>query len=336
MATVCLAAALLLASPAAALPGDGGGFPLKAWDTDNLSRWTTAGQVGGRNYRIPFHDYRGYVDRTPAKPCIQYVYQGSHLVRSLYDGTCPSGYSLLTRWCSYPNGNVHAPGLPAGYSRYDGNRWISGDRAYDACPSGGAYNPPSLVTGARHPQLCVRSGWILSLSRNCATRADASKLQHAGCQSAVADAFFQTGGDTGAVNDFPVASYGSESEAGTVAATGSRSSGCAAFAEQQDRLQTSVTATGHYLKADSAGKLILKSNSTDALDTRITAARSAAVYGRWDQKGTGYEFAQQWTSGNSTTGGVYAVAPADGYRDRVDTRTALAVGQGLSSGLLHP
>ena len=52
-----------------------------------------------------------------------------------------------------------------------------------------------------------------------------SSGSHAACRSRVADAFFQTGGDTGAVNDFHVASYGSESEAGTVAATGSRDSG---------------------------------------------------------------------------------------------------------------
>ena len=48
---------------------------------------------------------------------------------------------------------------------------------------------------------------------------------HQGCQSAVADAFFQTGGTTGAVNDLPVASYGSESEDGSVAATGRRDRG---------------------------------------------------------------------------------------------------------------
>ena len=331
VAAGCLAVALLFASPAAAQGGDGNKGSLKEWDTDNLSRWTTAGQVGGRNYRIPFHDYRGYVDRTPAKPCIQYIAGGSVLARSRYDGSCPSGYSLLTRWCSY--GYVDDSTNAIRYTKIERPYSTSG-RLYDACPSRSGYPYRQLRTSGNLPQLCGRS--ILSLSRNCATRADASKLKHAGCQSAVADAFFQTGGSTGAVNDFPIASYGSESAAGTVTATGSRDRGCAVFAEQQDRLQASVTATGHYLDADSAGKLILKSNSTDALDTRITSARSAGVYGRWDQKGTGYEFAQQWTSGNSTTGGVYAVAPADGYRDRVDTRTALAVGSGLSSGLLHP
>lgn len=159
---------------------------------------------------------------------------------------------------------------------------------------------------------------------------------HPGCQSAVADAFFQTGGDTGAVNDFPVASYGSESEAGTVSATRSRSSGCVEFAEQQDRLQASVTATGHYL-AFEGDELVLKANiGTDILDTRITSVRSAAVYGRWDQKGTGYEFAQRWNTSNTATGSIYHVAPADGYRDRVDTRSALRMGGGLASVLVHP
>ena len=248
-AATAITAIAVLSSPAAATghgndQGVGNQETLKEWDTDNLSRWVSSsfGRAGARNYRIPYHNYKGYFDTTPAKPCIQYDAYSSYLTRSFYDGSCPSGSSLLTRWCSYSNGNVQAPGLPAGYSRYDSSqgRWISGNDPWDACPSGGAYNPPSLVTDARHPQLCVSSGWILSLSRNCATRATASRLQHAGCQSAVADAFFQTGGNTGAVNDFPVADYGSESEAGTVAATGSRSSGCVEFAEQQDRLQTSV------------------------------------------------------------------------------------------------
>ena len=97
---------------------------------------------------------------------------------------------------------------------------------------------------------------------------------HPGCQSAVADAFFQTGGDTGAVNDFPVADYGSESEAGTVSATGSRSSGCFEFAEQQDRLQASVTATGHYLALEN-GELVLKANSADALPSAVCAEMTA-------------------------------------------------------------
>ena len=247
-AATAITAIAVMSSPAAARTGGrGNDVPLKEWDTDNLSRWVSSsfGRAGARNYRIPYHNYKGYVDTTPAKPCIQYDAYRSYLARSFYDGSCPSGYSLLTRWCSYPNGSVQVPLLPAGQNTYNSvqGRWISGDRAYDACPAV-LYNPPSLVTDARHPQLCVSSGWILSLSRNCATRATASRLQHAGCQSAVADAFFQTGGDTGAVNDFPVADYGSESEAGTVAATGSRARGCVEFAEQQDRLQAEVHSAG--------------------------------------------------------------------------------------------
>ena len=272
-AATAIAAIAALSTPAAARTGGrGNDLPLMEWDTDNLA----AGSIGAKNYRIPFHNYRGYVDRTPAKPCIQYLAVGSNLARSDYDGSCPSGYSLLTRWCSYSNGNVQVPLLPAGQNTYNSvqGRWVSGDRAYDACPSGGAYNPPSLVVGSRHPQLCVSSGGILSLSRNCGTRATASRLQHAGCQSAVADAFFQTGGDTGAVNDFPVPDYGSESEAGTVAATGSRSSGCVEFAEQQDRLQAAVAATGHYLALEN-DELVLKANSADALPSAVCTEMTA-------------------------------------------------------------
>ena len=340
-------AAITFANPASADPNGGGGNldGLKSWDTDNLSRFVSSsfGRAGARNYRIPYHNYKGYFDTTPAKPCIQYLAVGSNLVRSFYDGSCPSGSSLLTRWCSYSNGNVQAPLLPAGQNTYNSaqGRWVSGDRAYDACPSGGQYNPPSLVVGNRHPQLCVSSGGILSLSWNCATRATASRLQHAGCQSAVADAFFQTGGDTGAVNDFPVADYGSESEAGRIAATGRRDRGCVEFAEQQDRLQASVAATGHYLALE-GDHLVLKANSgSDILNTRITSVRSAAVYGRWDQKGTGYLFAQVKLTGHTSSSRklgtyIHPVSSSGDYQRRVDRRSVLRMGTGLSSALVHP
>ena len=48
-------------------------------------------------------------------------------------------------------------------------------------------------------------------SGTCGAAYTVSQAKHFGCQSAVADAFFQTGGDTSAVNDFPVADYGSDS-----------------------------------------------------------------------------------------------------------------------------
>ena len=55
-AATAIAAIAVLSSPAAAdshTRGGGGGYPLKSWDTDNLS----AGGVGPKNYRIPYHDY---------------------------------------------------------------------------------------------------------------------------------------------------------------------------------------------------------------------------------------------------------------------------------------
>ena len=61
VAAGCLAVAFLFASPAAAQRGIGDKVTLKAWDTDNLA----GGGLSARNYRIPFHDYGGYVDRTP-------------------------------------------------------------------------------------------------------------------------------------------------------------------------------------------------------------------------------------------------------------------------------
>ena len=318
---------------------------MKSWDTDNLSRWVSSsfGRAGARNYRIPYHNYIGYKDTVPARPCVG-TGNNRFASRNLYTGQCPSGYTLATHVCQYhqtnfrethiwvtpSSGNCRTRDIYERRTQYENNPY----REYSAVVLVASnVQGRKLAIGSQNRGACLHSTstGLASFAASCAQTIPV----HPGCQSAVADAFFQTGGDVGAVNDFPVADYGSESEAGTVAATGSRSSGCVEFAEQQDRLQTSVTATGHYLALEN-DELVLKANrGTDILDTRITSVRSAGVYGRWDQKGPGYEFAQQSTS-STATGGVYAVVPADGYRDRVDTRTSLVVGQGLSSGLVHP
>ena len=195
-----------------------------------------------------------------------------------------------------------------------------------------------------HVNLCRNMSGSFYLRRS-ASSCSAAYVQnepvHVACQSAVADAFFQTGGGTGAVNDFPVADYGSESEAGTVAATGSRDRGCAEFAEQQDRLQASVTATGHYLALENDELVLKANNGTDILDTRITSVRSAAVYGRWDQKGTHYTFAQGKRTGHTSSSWrlgtyIHPVSSSADYQRRVDTRSVLRMGTGLSSALVHP
>ena len=357
--------------------GRGNDGTLKEWDTDNLSRWVSSsfGRAGARNYRIPYHNYSagGYKETVPAKACVAYNIRDSngnyhqiHLrTQNTTTGQCPSGYSLVTQVCAYsgytPYGGYNSGGgyyvpvvsQPASYRvpnsagtcdrisyRPAVNCHTSGNlRTY--CSAGAKRVVNGSLKSVPHVNLCRDRYGRFSLRRSASSCSAAYAHRvplHVGCQSAVADAFFQTGGGTGAVNDFPVADYGSESEAGTVAATGSRDRGCVEFAEQQDRLQASVTATGHYLEADSTGELVLKANSgRNMLDTRITTVRSPAVYGRWDQKGTGYAFARQRpTTASAGTGSVYAVAPAGVYRGRIDTRTRLAVGQGLSSGLVHP
>ena len=51
------AAALMLTAPASALlPGIGNGYTTKPWDTDNLAY----GSYSAENFRVPFHQYRGY------------------------------------------------------------------------------------------------------------------------------------------------------------------------------------------------------------------------------------------------------------------------------------
>ena len=376
-AATAITAIALLSSPAAAQGGSGNLDALKSWDTDNLSRWVSFsfGRAGARNYRIPYHNYRasGYKETVEAKACVAYnIYDSNgnfqvvHLLpQNTTSGQCPAGYSLVTKVCAYSRYNpyggynsasgVYVPFVPAPasyrlpnasgtcerisyrpalYCHTSGSGRVFCSRGTRRYLRGSLTSVPSVsLCQSRYGRFSLRRS-----SQTCSAAYTVNQAKHFGCQSAVADAFFQTGGDTGAVNDFPVASYGSESEAGTVAGTGRRDRGCVEFAEQQDRLRASVAATGHYLEADSEGELILKSNTgTDILDSRITAVRSAGVHGRWDQKGTGYAFTRsRGTSAYAGTGNVYYVAPADRYRNRVDTRSRLAVGQGLSSGLVHP
>ena len=352
---------------------------MKEWDTDNLARWivSSSRHVGAKNYRIPYHNYRasGYKETVPAKACVAYnIYdsngnwQAVHLrIQNTTTGQCPTGYSPVTRVCAYASyrygGYNQASGtyqplvnVPASYRvpntsgtcdpisyRPAVNCHLSSNGRY-FCGRGATRHLRGSLTSVPSASLCSDNG-RLSLRRSsqtCSAALTVDQAKHFGCQSAVADAFFQTGGDTGAVNDFPVADYGSESEAGSVAATGSRSSGCVEFAEQQDRLQASVAATGHYLAADSEGKLILKANSgTDILDTRITSVRSTGVYGRWDQKGTDYTFAQGKRTGHTSSSRrlgayIHPVSSSVDYQRRVDTRSALRMGTGLSSALVHP
>ena len=104
LAAVTLAAAfiaaIISANPAAADHHNRGGGnepSLKSWDTDNLRY----GSYSARNFRIPFHQYGGYLDRAPAKLCIRYVGGGLVASASDYDGTCSAGSSLVTAWCRY-------------------------------------------------------------------------------------------------------------------------------------------------------------------------------------------------------------------------------------------
>ena len=360
LAAITLAAAFLAATtaanPASAAGETGRGNlgALKSWDTDNLARWVSFsfGTVGARNYRIPYHNYRasGYKESEPARPCVG-IGNNKSANRNLYTGQCPQGYTLATHVCQYhqshfrethifiapSSGNCPTRNIYEWRTQYEYNPY----REYAiSVLVASKVQGLKLAIGSLNRGACLYEGGAVRFAASCTQTIPV----HPGCQSAVADAFFQTGGDTGAVNDFPVASYGSESEAGTVAATGRRDRGCVEFAKQQDRLQASVAATGHYLALE-GGELVLKANSgTDILPTTATSVRSAAVYGRWYDKGTGYKLAQHKTGAiiylntvlPTLSGGVYPTASSSDYQRRVDTRSALAMGSGLGSALVHP
>ena len=270
-AATAITAIAVLSSPAAAKVGGGSVDPLKSWDTDNLSRWVSSsfGRAGARNYRIPYHNYRasGYTETVEAKACVAYnvrhppngatVLKYRLLPQIETTGECPSGYSQVTHACRYNSYYVqdftvrnNYRSVPVAYTPTASSGTCDARQItelqpctiFAQCGSRTVNQPGSKHTLATYNvRLCLNNGqWYLG--SGCT--ASRNVLAHPGCQSAVADAFFQTGGGTGAVNDFPVADYGSESEAGTVAATGSRARGCVEFAEQQDRLQAEVHSAG--------------------------------------------------------------------------------------------
>ena len=289
---------------------------MKEWDTDNLA----AGGIGAKNYRIPFHDYNGERLETYAKACYRIVLPGSLVYApSRYDGTCQSsGYRVLTLGCYIGPGQVSTPFI------YPDGGWFK-----IGCPA---------VANRVNWQVCGTSA-PYSVSRDCAAeglvRTTAlGGIRHAGCRTAVADAFFQTGGTTGAVNDFPVLEYGSEEAAATVTAAGSRNSGCAEFAEQQDRLVSSMNGNGGWY-LDSEGNL--RKNAGE-VPSRVLS-RPAAVYGTWEAKGTNYYHLGRYHSALDEASQPHfrsLAADDSSYDLRADQRNDLAMASGLPSTGIHP
>ena len=58
----------LLAAPAAAQNGGGSKPPTKPWDTDNLVYTQGTVSYSAENFRVPFHQYRGYSTASGASP----------------------------------------------------------------------------------------------------------------------------------------------------------------------------------------------------------------------------------------------------------------------------
>ena len=226
-------------------PSSGNLDGLKSWDTDNLA----AAGIGAKNYRIPFHDYSKYTNALTVKPkaCVHHIWSASEkrYVSSLRSedatGRCPIGYSLLTQVCSYGSYRYRPITYDYWYSGAFKQRAASygvpnrdGTCARITYVTGFSCDPniysgrgcwvtatesiaDSLASVKGGVEVCLDRFGNVSLRRtaeDCSSAYAVSGKNHPGCQSAVADAFFQTGGDTGAVNDFPVASYGNESEAG--------------------------------------------------------------------------------------------------------------------------
>ena len=359
-----IAAIAVLSTPATA-HNHGGGVKndLFAWDTDNLA----GGGLSAKNYRIPFHDYSKYTNALTVKPkaCVRHIWSASEsrYVSSLgYEdatGRCPIGYSLLTQVCSYgsyrykpisydyvnrfkqraasygvPNRDgtcariTYATGLYCDPNIYSGRGCVA--TATESIAG-------SLVSVQGGVEVCRDRFGNVSLRRSaedCYSPYAVSGKSHPGCKSAVADAFFQTGGSTGAVNDFPIMGYGSEEAAATVTAAGSRNSGCADFAEQQDRLVTSMGSNGGWY-LDSEGNL--RKNAGE-VPSRVLS-RPAAVYGTWAAKGTNYYHLGRYRSAlTEASGESYRVLAADdsSYDLRTDQRNDLAMASGLPTSGIHP
>ena len=58
--TAAFLSAVILAAPAAAKDGIGNGYTTKPWDTDNLVYTQGTVSYSAENFRVPFHQYRGY------------------------------------------------------------------------------------------------------------------------------------------------------------------------------------------------------------------------------------------------------------------------------------
>ena len=356
---VAIAAIIALSTPAAA-HNHGGGNPDSAynWDTDNL-RFSG---YSARNFRVPFHNYGGYVARAEAKPCITYSGGNSVLSASNFSGVCVSPAVPLNRVCSHSYtrwvsrfGSGTATRYVKASTDSDSNNCgtlfvrdaasctlIPGNNQVMDCSGPVTSNVAgSISLQVSGIKLCAiyRPGYLtrFSLATDCgANTAYVTRVLHAGCQSGIADAFFQTGatatGGEAIVDEFPVLEYEDSWKIKT--GSGLRNSGCVDFASEQDRLAGGTS--GYYLKTQNtaSGEAVLASTTSEALPSRVTARR-VAVYGSWVSKGTGYGLFGINTGGSYNFHGAYSPS-GTGYADRVDTRTALAMASGLPSGLLFP
>ena len=347
--TAAVVSILFLSSSVAAQDAPDGGNDrpsLRAWDTDNL-RFSG---YSARNFHVPYHNYGGYVGRVEAKPCIQYTAIGSVLRPSDYGGVCLSGFQVLTKACVYSYHRYvdsSSSQSVVGYAKptvdgrigYSCGTLSKNDAAN--CGTFGCFrvtrSVDSIMREVSGLKLCG-SYPAYSLGTNCgADTVYRTRALHAGCQSGIADAFFQTGGTaTGGeaiVDEFPVLEYEDSWKLKT--GSGRRDSGCVDFASDQDRLAGGTS--GYYLKTQNTASgeaVLVAATGSEVLPTRVTA-RPVAVYGSWVSKGTGYGLFGINTNGSYSFHGAYSPS-GTGYADRVDTRTALAMASGLPAGLLFP
>ena len=193
----------------------------------------------------------------------------------------------MTLWCFYSPAQGADFYAPPQRDRYGSQHCPPHGSTYQARTNSGwgtFYNAPDTA------RLCgvLSSGrWINFAvdTTSCASPRStvyATRRSHLGCQSRVADGFFQT--DNAVVNDFPrlvPTGTGDNLRWGLAAGSAGNDAGCDTFAAQQDRLAAQVAArTGYALNSD--GELERFAPTAAAFTTGRTAADISYV--RWTAK----------------------------------------------------
>ena len=117
LAVIAVAAAfgvaVILANPATADPsGGGGGKPTtKPWDTDNLVYTQGTASYSAENFRVPFHQYRGYRTAAGASPAAKEACAPGGVADAFFQtdsGSSASHEKLYQRRCGDTRAGFHS------------------------------------------------------------------------------------------------------------------------------------------------------------------------------------------------------------------------------------